>query len=116
MPFFNGNSGCSLSLTRDGFVSKVSPCVEYNKRLLQQMQKQVCSYTALLKRPGVVQYGYTDNNLFFFDMDYITGVPVPQSIATTNIIPDNLTRTIINLICRPARNKVSLQDFVYTNK
>lgn len=73
MIHLNGHSGCVVTL-HNNTVRKVSPTLEYNKRLKSQMEKQLLFSHSILKSPQVYDWGYTDDSLFYFDMEYIHGV------------------------------------------
>jgi tRNA A-37 threonylcarbamoyl transferase component Bud32 len=70
----NGHSGCDISLYDNNVVRKISPTLEYNGRLKSQMERQQSFSHYILKSPQVYNWGYTDNGLFYFDMEYIHGV------------------------------------------
>jgi tRNA A-37 threonylcarbamoyl transferase component Bud32 len=69
----NGHSGCSITLC-DNVVRKISPTLEYNSRLENQMNKQKNFYHSVLKSPEIYDWGYDKFGKFYFDMEYIHGV------------------------------------------
>jgi predicted Ser/Thr protein kinase len=70
----SGHSGCNVTLYNDNVIRKISPNSEYNKRLKLQMEKQHLFSHHILKSPQIYNWGYTDDNLFYFDMEYIHGI------------------------------------------
>ncbi|MBR1544810.1 MAG: phosphotransferase [Alphaproteobacteria bacterium] len=84
----NGHSGCELSLfsSEDGkiFVRKKSSSFEYNLRLKKQFIKQNKYNLDMAKTPKIYGYGM-DDNLFFFDMEYVSGITFSEYINTIKI-------------------------------
>lgn len=70
----SGHSGCNVVLYSNNVVRKISPTLEYNKRLKIQMEKQQSFSHHTLKSPQIYDCGYNENGMFFFDMEYIHGV------------------------------------------
>jgi tRNA A-37 threonylcarbamoyl transferase component Bud32 len=71
----NGHSGCDVVLMRrenNFFVRKTSSTKEYNERLRRQFIKQELFYSNEIKVPKIFNSGFEDN-LFFFDMEYVEG-------------------------------------------
>jgi thiamine kinase-like enzyme len=70
-----GNSGCKIEIVGD-IVRKTSRDLHYNKRLEEQMKKQLRfkqdDYKNFLV-PDVIQQGFT-KKLFYYDMEYISGI------------------------------------------
>lgn len=74
---FVGHSGCQLNLYKDNgtfFLRKDAGSSSYNHRLKKQCAKQKQFKTASVKTPKVLRYGYDNNNLFYFDMEFINGI------------------------------------------
>ena len=96
-----GHSGCKLYLCQEGgkkYVRKVSSSVTYNNRLELQMKKQDDFSDSVLKAPEVYGSGYV-SDLFFFDMEFVSGVPLHNYISLNsidNIIP--LIKKIFNFL------------------
>ena len=70
-----GISGCKLELSNKR-VSKYSSSVDYNRRLILQMDKQIFFDNKSLSRirvPKVISKGYK-GEIFFFEMEYIPGL------------------------------------------
>ena len=94
----SGHSGCSVYLCETDnkkYVRKTSASEAYNDRLQKQMKKQAEFKHDVLKVPEVYSHGYSDN-LFYFDMQFISGIPFHNYVSlndTNNMIP------IIDKIC-----------------
>lgn len=85
----NGNSGCHLQAfkTDDNLIliRKTSRDFDYNDRLKAQMlkQKAFSVYSSGLCSPYVKNFGM-ENNLFYFDMNFINGQNMAQYIINTD--------------------------------
>jgi tRNA A-37 threonylcarbamoyl transferase component Bud32 len=88
----NGHSGCEVCLhEEDGekYIRKISASSQYNSRLIKQMGKQQSFKHDVLQTPTVYRSGYIDN-LFYFDMEFIRGVPMHNYVSLNsmnNILP-----------------------------
>lgn len=84
-----GHSGCQIFLIEedDGsvYVRKISKDKEYNSRLKIQSEKQAFFSGDPIKAPKVLSTGYTDEGLYYFDMEYIQGVTLAEYIKTMEI-------------------------------
>ena len=84
-----GHSGCQIYLVEedDGrvFVRKISKDKAYNNRLRAQSEKQASFSGNPIKTPKVLNDGYTETGLYFFDMEYIQGVTLAEYIKTMEI-------------------------------
>ena len=84
-----GHSGCQIYLMEedDGrvFVRKISKDKAYNNRLKTQSEKQASFSGNPIKAPKVFNQGYTEDGLFFFDMEYVQGVTLAEYIKTMQI-------------------------------
>ena len=84
-----GHSGCQIYLMEDDdgrvYVRKISKDKEYNSRLKIQSEKQADFSGEPIRAPKVFQQGYTDEGLFYFDMEYIQGVTLAEYIKTMEI-------------------------------
>lgn len=84
-----GHSGCQIFLIEedDGsvYVRKISKDKEYNSRLKIQSEKQASFSGDPIKAPKVLNTGYTDAGLYYFDMEYIQGVTLAEYIKTMEI-------------------------------
>ena len=70
----SGHSGCNVILYDNNIVRKISPTLEYNHRLKIQMEKQQSFYHPVLNSPQICDWGYNENGMFYFDMEYVHGV------------------------------------------
>lgn len=68
-----GHSGCGVELLDIGVVRKTASNIQYNGRLIKQMEKQRCFFHTSLKTPKILDSGYNKDGCFFFDMEYIKG-------------------------------------------
>jgi len=89
-----GNSGCAVAVWRDEdgsfFVRKKSPSLAYNQRLINQQEKQFqFSASSAVKKPKILSKGF-EEDLFYFDMEYIKGVPF-QSLFVENSVKESLS-------------------------
>ena len=84
-----GHSGCQIYLMEsdDGsvYVRKISKDREYNERLKLQSEKQAAFSGAPIKAPKVLNSGYTEDGLYYFDMEYIQGITLAEYIKTMEI-------------------------------
>lgn len=84
-----GHSGCQIFLVEneDGtvYVRKISKNIEYNERLEKQCKKQKLYRNGLVKSPKVLNQGFNEEGLFYFDMEYIQGVTLAEYIKTVEI-------------------------------
>lgn len=84
-----GHSGCKILLCEENdnrvFVRKISSCIEYNERLKIQADKQASYKSDTLKTPEIFVTGYTEDGLFFFDMEYIQGITMAEYMNTIEI-------------------------------
>jgi hypothetical protein len=67
------------------FVRKISKDKDYNERLKVQSEKQAAFRGDPVKAPKVIQSGYTEDGLFYFDMEYIQGITLAEYIKTMEI-------------------------------
>lgn len=84
-----GHSGCRIFLMEDddgkNYVRKISKDKEYNHRLKSQSEKQAAFSGDPIRAPKVLNQGYTEEGLYFFDMEYIQGVTLAEYIKTMEI-------------------------------
>ena len=82
----NGHSGCEVYLMEESyqFVRKISSDIEYNQRLMSQMDKQTTFRNSTLKTPVIFNSGFTKDK-FYFDMEYIRGSNFHEFIQKENI-------------------------------
>lgn len=82
-----GHSGCHVFLCERGntrFVKKVSGAAGYAHRLEQQMLKQREFEHAWIRRPSVYEFG-TEDDLFYFTMEYVNGVQLSTFISRNTV-------------------------------
>ena len=82
----NGLSGCKLEIIGGGVLRKYSPSIDYNQRLIKQVDKQILFSKFILKNidtPKVL--GTLTNQLYSFDMEYIPGLSAYEYFSSANI-------------------------------
>lgn len=116
-----GHSGCRIMLYEKEnnvvFVRKISSSREYNERLKKQVEKQCAYKNPKIYTPKVLNKGFNDKGLFYFDMEYIQGITMSEYIRT---IPIGGVRSICemivnNIICIPCDSS-NADEFVFKNK
>jgi tRNA A-37 threonylcarbamoyl transferase component Bud32 len=85
----SGHSGCKILLCQDReskYVRKISPSKKYNERLVTQSTKQeiFLSKKNRIKAPEIFRKGYIED-LFYFDMEYISGNLMSDYINNSDI-------------------------------
>lgn len=89
--YFDGNSGCVIKVIEihgKKYVRKYAGSSEYSERLQEQCIKQELFNSKYFDVPKVHAKGFTNNGIFWFDMDYISGVTLSkymESIPLVNI-------------------------------
>lgn len=82
-----GLSGCKLELLDSKLVRKYSSTIEYNSRLTKQIDKQILFSKFILKSIDTPKiYNVSKKELYFFDMDYISGLSFYEYFMTSNIV------------------------------
>lgn len=84
----NGHSGCQVLLRRGNdnyYVIKKSKDKRYNQRLEIQCQKQKCEHIGLFDSAKVYRQYYDYNNLFCFEMQYISGITLAEYMRTIQL-------------------------------
>ena len=80
-----GLSGCNLEIIGDGAIRKYSSSFDYNKRLMLQVNKQDFFSKLILKNIDTPKIRrYCTGNLYFFDMDYISGKNYDEYLMSCN--------------------------------
>ena len=77
----SGHSGCHLNLYKKAgvfFLRKDAGSVDYNKRLKKQCAKQRAFKLEQVKTPSVLGYGYDQEGIFYFDMEFINGITMAE--------------------------------------
>lgn len=115
-----GHSGCRILLCEpeDGnpFVRKISKDIDYNKRLINQKQKQENFKSSSIKVPLVLADGYTNSGHYYFDMEYIHGNTLAEYIKSIEISKvGEVVRKIITGMSETSKDGV-VEEERFTNK
>lgn len=105
-----GHSGCQVILIEDNeriFVRKISKDTTYNERLKKQCDKQRNFKNQYLKCPRILEEGYTQEGLFFFDMDYIQGETLAEYLQKVDM---SKLKDIVENVTAQFYSTESLQD------
>lgn len=81
-----GLSGCKLELIEPSVIRKYSSNIQYNLRLKSQINKQKLFSNLILKNidtPKIIQTSYQE--LYYFDMEYVSGQSFHEYFSTSNI-------------------------------
>lgn len=84
----NGHSGCQILLCKGSenyYVIKKAKDKMYNQRLEMQCQKQKNVHIGLFCSAKVYQQYYDKNNLFTFEMQYISGMTLAEYMRTIHL-------------------------------
>lgn len=84
----SGHSGCRLNLYKDGskvLLRKDAGKPDYNRRLKKQFIKQKLFKLAEVKTPVIYDYGLDKNGVFYFDMEFINGITLAESMKSIKI-------------------------------
>lgn len=116
-----GHSGCRVILyeteKNSAFVRKISGDKQYNTRLIAQAQKQEEFQNGLIKAPKVLSKGYTDDGLFYFDMEYIHGKTLAEYMNTIEIgRMRTLVETILGQIVSRRQNSGETDESIFLQK
>lgn len=115
-----GHSGCQILLMEEhgkSFVRKISSSLSYNKRLEEQSRKQSVYHNPEIHVPSVLNSGYTDDNLFFFDMEYVRGISLSEYIQAIDVSKiDILVDIIINNIVDIKESHADNVAEIFSNK
>lgn len=111
----SGHSGCSVYLCENNnknFIRKVSGNVSYNSRLKLQCNKQKEYKSNVFYTPKVLNEG-NENNLFFYDMEYIQGIVLSQALCTLKVeeifsVFNKLLSELINCELTYSENTISV--------
>ena len=94
-----GLSGCKLEFISDKYIRKYSSDINYNNRLKNQIDKQIYFSKLIIlniKTSYVINKG-VENNLSYFDMEYISGnVPFDIFVYESKSRIDKFIIIIIN--------------------
>lgn len=117
----SGHSGCKIILVEnDGqrpFVRKYSSRISYNERLKLQCEKQASFKCDKIKTPYIIDSGYTDDGLFYFDMEYVKGITLAEYMSQMEV---NCVRNIVedivnNIIDFDAKSNKNVEK-IFLNK
>ncbi len=116
-----GHSGCKILLCEKNnneiFVRKISSDKNYNKRLAVQAKKQETYSNPNIKVPKVLQTGYTDDGLFYFDMEYVQGITMAEYIKTIEIGKvRSICESIVNNIVSRDSENTDVDESIFTTK
>ena len=116
-----GHSGCKILLCEKNnneiFVRKISSDKNYNKRLAVQAKKQETYSNPNIKVPKVLQTGYTDDGLFYFDMEYVQGITMAEYIKTIEICKvRSICESIVNNIVSRDSENTDVDESIFTTK
>lgn len=116
-----GHSGCKILLCEEDdnkvFVRKISGNLDYNERLKIQAEKQDTFQSNKVKVPKVLGKGYTDERLFYFDMEYIQGITMAEYMNTIEVGKvKGLVESIVKDIVEVNPNNVEVDEQVFINK
>lgn len=116
-----GHSGCKILLCEKNnneiFVRKISSDKNYNKRLAVQAKKQETYSNPNIKVPKVLQTGYTDDGLFYFDMKYVQGITMAEYIKTIEIGKvRSICESIVNNIVSRDSENTDVDESIFTTK
>ena len=99
------------------FVRKISSDKNYNKRLAVQAKKQATYSNPNIKVPKVLQTGYTDDGLFYFDMEYVQGITMAEYIKTIEIGKvRSICESIVNNIVSRDSENTDVDESIFTTK
>lgn len=116
-----GHSGCRILLceTEDNsvYVRKISGNLNYNKRLVIQAEKQKAFVNGTVMAPDVLDSGYTEEGLFYFDMEYIQGITLAEYMKTIEIGKvRGLVETIVKKVVIPEAIEGDVDESAFHNK
>lgn len=102
----NGHSGCKIILIENKgkkpFVRKYSSGVDYNKRLKTQCNKQMKFVSDKIKTPQIYNTGYTEDGIFYFDMEYVQGITLAEymTMMEVNRVRGMVNDIVNNIVCK----------------
>ncbi len=112
----SGHSGCvikkhfSTSLNRDVVIKK-SSSIDYNLRLKNQMEKQITFLKNGYNVPEVYDFGFDSNGLFYFEMEYVSGISMNDYLKTINATNiESFVDLIIEFI-KPEYSRSSSEEY-----
>lgn len=116
-----GHSGCKIVLyeinDNEKFVRKISASKEYNKRLEVQCKKQQNFENEYIKTPKILNQGYNEDGLFYFDMEFIQGITLSKYIESIEISKiKDLVKRIVSCIRDEKIAKSTVNDEAFKKK
>jgi len=109
-----GHSGCQILLCEtdenEVYVRKISSSLEYNQRIIVQAQKQASYKSNTIKTPAILNQGYTEQGLFYFDMEYGQGITLAEYIKSMEIgRVRGMVEILVNeLVCTESDGEIRL--------
>lgn len=116
-----GHSGCKILLceknNNEVFVRKISSDENYNGRLKIQAGKQSDYNNPNIKVPKVLETGYTEDGLFYFDMEYVQGITMSEYIKTIEIGKvRSICEAIVKNIVSMDSDETEVDESIFINK
>lgn len=116
-----GHSGCVILLCEEDdnsvFVRKISSSIDYNKRLEIQALKQKEFKESRIKAPKIITTGYTEDGLFYFDMEYIQGITLAEYMKSIEIGKvRGICETIVENLVNTEKNGGVVDEQIFKNK
>lgn len=80
----SGLSGCKLEIINNSTLRKYSSSIDYNLRLVSQINKQNLFSNFILKNIDTPKiYNYNFESLYYFDMEYVSGLSFENYFSTS---------------------------------
>lgn len=116
-----GHSGCRILLCENEdnkvFVRKISSSKEYNERLKVQCEKQNAFTSSQINAPRVLNCGYTEDGLYYFDMEYIQGITLAEYMKSIRIGDvRKIVKTIVYEIIKPSDPDLEKDRSIFAEK
>lgn len=116
-----GHSGCRILLCEEDdnkvYVRKISSDKSYNERLRIQANKQASFKSNVVKAPRVYSVGYTQDGLYYFDMEYIQGITMAEYMQTIEVGKvRGLVESIIKDIITIKKIDSNVDESIFINK
>jgi hypothetical protein len=116
-----GHSGCRILLyeieDNNVFVRKIARDLDYNERLIVQADKQRQYKSTTIKTPMILKAGYTEDGLYYFDMEYIHGITLAEYMKTIEIGKvRGIVETIVNNIVDSEHDAADVDENKFMDK
>ena len=116
-----GHSGCKILLfeTEENvvFVRKISCNAEYNNRLRVQAEKQASFKSDIIRVPAVLNQGYTEDGLYYFDMEYVQGITMAEYMKSIEIGKvRGLVETVVKNIVSLQKQNGTVDEMIFFDK